>query len=104
MGDDMVICGFNEFTRLSVFTWDSKRYIESKRTLMKTIGSTRHFVVTQLKKSKFQKHQFYCVINKDVCRVNLDVNGVYTKMPGSIHPKDVLFRGEFNIVDYQVID
>ena len=55
IGDDMLVCGFNEYARLSVFKWDGKKYLECKRTLMKTIGDTKNLIVTKFKKSKYQK-------------------------------------------------
>ena len=96
----MLICGYAEYARFSVLDWDGNKYIEKKRALLKTVGRTKHFIITTLKKSKFVKMQFYCVINKDLCRVTLDYQ-MHGKAAGMVHPKDTLFRGEFNIVDFK---
>ncbi len=39
-----------------------------------------------------------------MCRVNLDFTGNSTKYYKKLHPKDTLFRGEFDVVDYELIE
>ena len=74
------------------------------RCRLKKSGETKHFIVTNLKKSKLAKYQFYCNISKDVCRVTLDFEAKNADWNKKLHPKDTLFRGEVDVVDYQVIE
>ncbi len=40
---------------------------------------------------------------KDICRVQLDLVGEQ-KYTHSLHPMDILFRGEFDVIDYELVD
>ena len=57
-----------------------------------------------MKKSTVIDRQIYCTVRKDLFRLTLDIDGEYTKTTGSIHPSTVLFRGEQEILDYQVVN
>jgi hypothetical protein len=46
--------------------------------------------------------QFFCTAKGDLLRVNcLDMAPAHSK---KVHPNDILFRGETEILDYQLID
>jgi hypothetical protein len=74
------------------------------RCLLKRKGATKQFKVTNIKRSPNKRYEFFCTINKDVCRVTLDLAHEFVDELTSLHPKDTIFRGEFDIVDYQIID
>ena len=65
------------------------------RYRLKKCGETKHFIVSNLKKSKLAKYQFYCQITRDVCRITIDFSGKSVDMLKRLHPKETLFRGEF---------
>jgi hypothetical protein len=90
--------------KFQLFRWNGSKYIEYMRYRLKKSGETKHFMVQNLKKAKYCKNQFYCQIKKDVCRVTLDFEGKLVDWNRRLHPKDVLFRGECDLIDYEVIE
>lgn len=51
MGDDIIVCGQNEYTRFTIYKWNGKKYDETRRCLMKSAGDTKKLTVAQMKKS-----------------------------------------------------
>ncbi len=74
MTELIIIIGYTEYARFSVLKWNPTKnnYIEIKRSVLKTIGSTRKYFVSNMKKSKYVKLQFFCVIKRDLLRVQLN--------------------------------
>lgn len=107
LSEDLIIMGYSAFSRFSVYQWDPKKkqasplggYAEVKRSVVKTIGSTRSWVIKNIKRSRWVKHQFFCSTKGDLLRVNLDMTP-----SKKVHPNDILFRGETEILDYQLVD
>jgi hypothetical protein len=98
--ENMIVCGYQVHAKFQLFRWNGEKYIEYMRCRLKKSGETKHFIVTNLKKSKLAKYQFYCNITKDVCRVTLDFEAKTVDWNRKVHPKDTLFRGEVEVVDY----
>ncbi len=69
----MLVCGYGEYARFSVFKHNGQRYVEQMRCLLKRKGATKFFKVTNIKKSPNKRYEFFCTINKDLCRVTLDL-------------------------------
>lgn len=105
MTDKLIIISYTEYARFSVLKWNPEKnnYIEMKRSVLKTIGSTRAYFISTMKKSKYVKLQFFCVIKRDLIRVQLNDIAVI-KLNGHLHPKEMLYRGESDVIDYEQID
>lgn len=69
--ENVIVFGYNEYARFSVFKWNQlkRKYMEMNRALLKKKGSTKHIGAKLMKKNRFVKHQFYCSMVKDICRV-----------------------------------
>ena len=52
----ILIYGYLEYARFSVFRWEGGRYLERKRELLKSMGSTKNLCITNLKKSRYVKN------------------------------------------------
>jgi hypothetical protein len=98
-----VVFAYIEYARFSVFKWENGKYLERQRELLKSIGKTKHYCVRNLKRNKFTKWQFFGMIARDLVRVQLDLNNL-ERNPRHIYPKHILFRGEYEIMDYTLID
>ena len=98
-----VVFAYIEYARFSVFKWENGKYLERQRELLKSIGKTKHYCVRNLKKNLFTKWQFFGMIARDLVRVQLDLNNL-ERNPRHIYPKHILFRGEYEIMDYTLID
>jgi hypothetical protein len=117
--DDMIVFGYSEYARISVYQWDptgslknlfknmkplpkgtgSGYYRETKRTVLKTIGCTKKWCIKKIKRNPNVKHQFFCSSRNDLMRVSLDMQSNHR-----IHPNDIVFRGELDIMDFVQVD
>jgi hypothetical protein len=54
--ENMIVCGYQVHGKFQLFRWNGMKYIEYMRCRLKKCGETKHFIVTNLKKSKFAKY------------------------------------------------
>ncbi|TNV80824.1 hypothetical protein FGO68_gene13659 [Halteria grandinella] len=125
--DEILLMGYSQYARVIAFIWvplnmilkkltqttykleypnappvvgrDSGVYKQVLKTLLKTMGQTKHWNISIIRRNPWVKNQFLCASKNDCLRVNLDTTNPYRS-----HPNDIVFRAEHEITDFKLVD
>ncbi len=107
--EGIVVVGHLEYAQYHIVKWNQSKlqYEEIDKARFKKSGDTRRQAIRLIKRSKFKHHQIFFSAVRDICRVNFNLakpHRIIGDDPHEIHPIDILFRGDQNVMDYEELN